>query len=1256
MSNLPKALQRLADAAMYGNTYRDSGPLWAYLQRSHRELADKIARQPPRGNNPDKLVQSLRDAMKTMRQAKKRGNWKPSRDFDEKTGETRAPPPKAAALPPRKARPANPDLAKGIIVGAEEMLWDTDAAGDSTAATQIDPNDITSTSSGFAVVAPGDCGNILNRFYKEAAFTQAFALVCRKTCNDALMAKTNNHVRQRYKFHEAQLYFADKEGLAPHLETCFLIQMSTDKHIRFDDLSHKVKVQGPLADKVRLSIQLPNYDTADDFHTNVKANYAKTAMNVINSKLLYKDAVPFWTRTIDDFVHKGKVMQRHDGFVDVAQEKLDEAWRRSGLNGINVRGIGKEPFVPIHLPAAATWQEARAKAQLLDDLAFGVVTTRNGFAIRVLPENRIKAEKVLNPEYTTLIGDDLLSLTKENGVTVEIIGVPRQMDNATLVQQLTLDTLDKPWKCKPTGVLKASTWGKKTVLAIAATMPPRTNVRVEIAGELYMVTIRQHQIPMKQRTHWDKIGVAADSDDESKPSITTMLGARPKARPTKPSAWGNVSGTSLFAAKEKRPEPDYSGMSMGQMYEAKEAHEEGERIRWSEEIPIEIEEQASGLRSPRATQAMETDSADAAAQSSSPAAIPPTSNKTPMKDALMAKLMSIKEDSDELRRTTNDRMAQAKDQFDVFQNEVEAKITIIGDTLVQVLAQYGAQLCHPCHYKLLKEIQDPSSSLIVQPVEPPKKRHRHDVRGPCYFGHLRSSAQGRYGEDVWYTVPKHVQWNGAQEHDVLCHKCFNFFIRRDAEQPVSGAETHTEDTVGMCAIEDTNAGYTSEAAACSNINVATSVGNDDPTSKHCKVLHLNDESDLSGTIDLEPNFPSNGAPSVHGTVDQPNEVLHLSDKSNLSGTVVDTVVGKTANNESLQLSSNLQPSETASIDGMPSGIHMLRLGADREPDRAGIISPHDLPSNPSTLTDDQQYDAFFQEVSDQTHFEQFFHAERSEPPIVNRTVHGKTTYRSLDEHPLFMDNTSQESFDVKRRRLQVSLSRNTLHNSVIDCEAVPPPGDMCNSQTNGNMADLAVLPSRTDNVTCQFAPHDSNSSEIAHRLSLEPPVQCVPIICSTSSGASSDNVAVGQPNVSSSGAPSAHGTTEYLNAPSVACINPLLVQMSDLACNIRRHTNKRRRIHETGIGVDECIIPSASLDDAFTRRAWKQGADPTDSQVQDIGDGAYWAVTLGPRSDVSVLPSYKNRSDKLPNQKRNLHTSASSSDGPPCGRPPDYSG
>ena len=187
MSGIPPALQRYADAVQYGNTYRDTGPLWAYLRRSHRELADKIARQPPRGNNSDKMVQSLRDAMKTMRQAKKRGNWKPSRDYDANTGESKPPAAKPLALPPRKARPANPDLAKAILVGAEEMLWDSDAAGDPVFAKQIDPDDITCTSSGFAVVAPGECGSILHRFFKEV-FTQAFALVVRKTCSEALMS------------------------------------------------------------------------------------------------------------------------------------------------------------------------------------------------------------------------------------------------------------------------------------------------------------------------------------------------------------------------------------------------------------------------------------------------------------------------------------------------------------------------------------------------------------------------------------------------------------------------------------------------------------------------------------------------------------------------------------------------------------------------------------------------------------------------------------------------------------------------------------------------------------------------------------------------------------------------------------------------------------------------------------------------------------------------------------------------------------
>ena len=83
-------------------------------------------------------------------------------------------------------------------------------------------------------------------------------------------------------------------------------------------------------------------------------------------------------------------------------------------------------------------------------------------------------------------------------------------------------------------------------------------------------------------------------------------------------------------------------------------------------------------------------------------------------------------------------------------------------------------------------------------------------------------------------------------------------------------------------------------------------------------------------------------------------------------------------------------------------------------------------------------------------------------------------------------------------------------------------------------------------------------------------------------------------------------------------VNPLLIQISQLACNIRSHACKRRRTHISDFAIEsnDGVIPSTSLDDAFTRRAWKQGAVPADTHSQNTGNGAYWASTLGPRSHV----------------------------------------
>ena len=116
--------------------------------------------------------------------------------------------------------------------------------------------------------------------------------------------------------------------------------------------------------------------------------------------------------------------------------------------------------------------------------------------------------------------------------------------------------------------------------------------------------------------------------------------------------------------------------------------------------------------------------------------------------------------------------------------------------------------------------------------------------------------------------------------------------------------------------------------------------------------------------------------------------------------------------------------------------------------------------------------------------------------------------------------------------------------------------------------------------------------------------------------------------------------------------NSLLRQICHLASHLRAHVCKRQRIHAHDPNSSECVIPSASLDDATTRCAWKRGSAPEYTHMHANGDGAYWATTLGPRTDRSSVR--KGQPGKLRSLKRTIHLSSSIIPrGPTSGRPPD---
>ena len=92
-------------------------------------------------------------------------------------------------------------------------------------------------------------------------------------------------------------------------------------------------------------------------------------------------------------------------------------------------------------------------------------------------------------------------MPKGDGTKIEIVGVPKIVDDATLVKQLTMTTIDGVWRCKPNGVdPKQFSYGKKTVTAIAERMPPRTSVRIQIGHETTCVVIQAQKVTKENFT------------------------------------------------------------------------------------------------------------------------------------------------------------------------------------------------------------------------------------------------------------------------------------------------------------------------------------------------------------------------------------------------------------------------------------------------------------------------------------------------------------------------------------------------------------------------------------------------------------------------------------------------------------------------------------------------------------------------------------------------------------------------------------
>jgi hypothetical protein len=526
-------------------------------------------------------------------------------------------------------------------------------------AEKFDIDDLDAESTGYAITDPSVAVRAMDHFFDETPFANACAIVCKKAQLHVLNAKRNRPLRERYDITEITLYFSTKNG-APMPYDCFLIQFGHDRHVQFQDRTDTVKAKGILAESVRLSVQLSNFDKATDFSANVKSSFAKAAMTAVGPTNLYKEEKPFYTTTVSATWRKGNV-ERHLGFTCVKSDAYENVLRRSGLSNIIVMEVGRSKYDICRLKNSVEIEEARTKAKLLGPMAYGIICTTTGFAIRVKPEDKVRAEKLLDPEYAELLGDTMMTLPPGDGLLVEIRGVPRQMDDMTLVRQLSASA--HGWKCKPLRLIKTDTPGRKTVLAVTDAMPAETFTKIKMASEIVMVSVHRHAT--KNIALWDKVGRKTDNADDF--DVT----------PQKPKTWGPPESSGLGARPKAAPQA-------GGKRPWQTIAEDTERVSHmavdasdNEEEEQQGSDGATSSAAPAAAEAPHTPTPMAHFVQAKPQAPQQQSNK----DALFEKLKAISLESDKIRSENVKRHQEAEERFGEFQRDVETKMTLIGDTL-----------------------------------------------------------------------------------------------------------------------------------------------------------------------------------------------------------------------------------------------------------------------------------------------------------------------------------------------------------------------------------------------------------------------------------------------------------------------------------------------------------------------------------------------------------------------------------------------
>ena len=255
-------------------------------------------------------------------------------------------------------------------------------------------------------------------------------------------------------------------------------------------------------------------------------------------------------------------------------------------------------------------------------------------------------------------------------------------------------------------------------------------------------------------------------------------------------------------------------------------------------------------------------------------------------------------------------------------------------------AVLGVPLCGKCFRLMNRELNSKDTPLQTElvSVDSIQVRTSRVMRtGPCFFGHVHSSAQSYAGGQLWYAMPSGKKWNGAKGNDTLCYACWMRFRRSD--------DFH------QLATEDLNTLSITDGNPSQNFDGSYAwAAHSEPNDKRRKIQQVNEGQPLSGNVSHNQEVPNSlNPPQLSDSKSWQPGLVPLSVKTGV--TIGDDVMFPVSQEFSCDhhISANAFSTDAHIFHESDFPIPSSCVSVSRDPDKASLCDPPPLLSFPMPI-------------------------------------------------------------------------------------------------------------------------------------------------------------------------------------------------------------------------------------------------------------------------------------------------------------------